>query len=133
MKRRKQLSSTELSQYIIEGMHEKKANHVVLMDLRKVNKAIADFFVICSGNSDVQIDAISKSVEEVVYKNTGEDPWNREGKQNREWILLDYVDVVVHIFTKDKREFYDIESLWGDADITHFEDDAKPVKAALNN
>lgn len=133
MKRRKQLSSTELSQYVIEGMHEKKANHVVLMDLRKVNKAIADFFVICSGNSDTQIDAISKSVEEVVYKNVGEDPWNREGRQNREWILLDYVDVVVHIFTNEKRAFYDIESLWGDAEFTYYGDDLKPSKVAITN
>ncbi|WP_341227241.1 ribosome silencing factor [uncultured Arcticibacterium sp.] len=132
MKKTKQLSSTELSQFIIEGMHEKKANEVVLMDLRKINNAVTDFFVLCSGNSDTQIDAIAKSVEGLVYQKTGQDPWNREGKTQREWILLDYVDVVVHVFKSDKRGFYDIESLWGDADITYFGDDMKPTKELVN-
>ncbi|MCR9064321.1 MAG: ribosome silencing factor [Cytophagales bacterium] len=128
MKKEKQLSSSELSQYVVEGMLEKKASNVVVMDLRKVNNAISDYFVICSGNSDTQIEAIASSVEEVVYKKTAQDPWNREGRQNREWILLDYVDVVVHVFQKEKRSFYDIESLWGDADFTYFSEDMKPSK-----
>lgn len=132
MKKEKQLSSSELSLSVIEGMIEKKANNVVLMDLRKVHNAIADYFVICSGNSDTQIDAIAKSVEATVYKKTKQDPWNREGRQNREWILLDYVDVVVHVFQKEKRSFYDIESLWGDADFTYFGEDMKPSKSPVH-
>ncbi|MGR3810080.1 ribosome silencing factor [Jiulongibacter sp. NS-SX5] len=133
MKKENQLSSSELSLSVIEGMIEKKASNIVLMDLKKVHNAISDYFVICSGNSDTQIDAISKSIEEVVYKKSGQDPWNREGRQNREWILLDYVDVVVHVFQKDKREYYDIEALWGDADFTYFGEDAKPSKTPIEN
>ena len=98
-------------------MLEKKGFDVVILDLRKIHKAITDFFVICSGSSDTQIDAIANSVDEAVHKAIQENPWHKEGQQNKEWILLDYVDVVVHIFKKDRREYYDIESLWGDADI----------------
>ncbi|UBM60243.1 ribosome silencing factor [Marinilongibacter aquaticus] len=133
MKKEKQLSSSQLSEYIVEGMHEKKANQVILMDLRKVKNTITDYFVICSGNSDTQIDAIARSVEEVVYKKTNQNPWNTEGRQNKEWVLLDYVDVVVHIFISQKRAFYDIESLWGDAEITYFTDDLKPSKVPIAN
>jgi ribosome-associated protein len=128
MKKTKQLSSTELSQFIIEGMHEKKANQVVLLDLRKINNSITDFFVICSGNSDTQVDAIANSVEETVFKKVKQNPWHKEGRLNREWILLDYVDVVVHVFQAEKRAFFDIESLWGDAEITYFGEDLKPSK-----
>lgn len=131
MKKTKQTSSTDLSQYIIEGMHEKKANQIVLMDLRKINNAITDFFVICSGNSDTQVDAIAQSVEDVVYKRSKQDPWNKEGRQNKEWILLDYVDVVVHVFQSEKRAFFDIESLWGDAEITYYGENMEPVKEAV--
>ncbi|WP_304235099.1 ribosome silencing factor [Jiulongibacter sediminis] len=131
MKKEKQLSSSELSLNVVEGMIEKKAGNIIVMDLRKVHNAIADYFVICSGNSDTQIDAIAKSVEETVYKKTNQGPWNREGRQNREWILLDYVDVVVHVFQKEKRSFYDIESLWGDADFTYFGEDMKPSKTPV--
>ncbi|MCL4147030.1 UNVERIFIED_CONTAM: hypothetical protein GTU68_053128 [Idotea baltica] len=113
-------------------MQEKKASDVVVMDLRKINNSITDFFVICSGNSDTQVDAISGSVEEAVYKKAGQNPWNREGKQNREWILLDYVDVVVHVFQKEKRAFFDIESLWGDAEMTYYGEDLKASKVPVN-
>lgn len=125
------LTSTELSQQVVEGMHEKKAENVVVLDLRKIHNAIADFFVIASGNSDTQIDAIADSVEEVVHKKSGQNPYNREGKQNKEWILLDYVDVVVHVFKKDVRSFFDIEALWGDADFLYYGDDLKPSKTPL--
>jgi ribosome-associated protein len=91
------------------------------MDLRKVRNAIADFFVIGSGNSDTQIEAISDSIEEVVFKNCKENPYSREGKNNKEWILIDYIDVVAHVFKKDRREFYALEDLWGDAEIAEFE------------
>jgi len=111
------LTSEELCNLVVKGMQEKKAIDVVVMDLRDVKTAIADFFVICSGNSDTQIDAIADSVEEEVYKASQVDPWHEEGKMNREWILLDYVDVVAHVFKKDRREFYDLEQLWGDAEI----------------
>jgi len=83
-----------------------------------VKNAVADFFIICSGNSDRQVDSISESIEEYVYKNIKENPWHAEGKTNKEWILLDYIDVVAHIFKLESREFYALESLWGDAQTT---------------
>lgn len=115
-------NSKILSDAVIQGMKEMKASDIVLIDLRKISNAVADFFVICSGNSDTQIDAISDSVEEEVYKITSDNPWRKEGKENREWILMDYASVVVHIFRKDRREFYSLEKLWGDAIITAIEE-----------
>jgi len=112
------LKSKELADIVVNGMAEKKASDIIILDLRDVKNAISDFFVICSANSDTQIDAISDSVEEEVYKATQANPWKKEGKTNKEWILIDYVDVVAHIFKKDKREFYSLEELWGDAKIT---------------
>lgn len=115
------LSSEQLSQIVVKGMQEKKAEDIVVMDLREINNAVADFFVICSGNSDTHIEAISDSVDEHVYKVDEQDPWHREGYNNKTWVLLDYVDVVVHVFNQEKREFYQIESLWGDARITKYD------------
>lgn len=115
---RKDIKSEILSEWVVEGMLEKKAHDVVVMDLREVKHAVADYFVLCSGNSDTQIDAISTSIEEEIHKRSKQNPWKREGQQNREWILLDYVDVVAHVFDKEKRQFYGLEELWGDAKIT---------------
>ncbi|RED99523.1 ribosome silencing factor [Marinoscillum furvescens] len=115
------INSKKLSELVVQGMLEKKASDVVVMDLREVKNAIADFFVLCSGNSDTQIDAISDSIEEQVHKHSQQNPWRREGKENNEWIIIDYVDVVAHVFNKDKRAFYALEELWGDAKITRFD------------
>ena len=120
-KKRKGVSSETLSEVIVKGMQEKKATDIVVIDLRKVKNAVADFFIICSGNSDKQIDAISDSVDEEVYKALKENPWHIEGKNNKEWMLLDYADVVAHIFRKDRRAHYALEKLWGDAEITEVE------------
>jgi ribosome-associated protein len=114
--------SQKLSSLVVKGMQEKKANDIVLLDLRKVKNAVADFFVICSGNSDTQIDAIADSVDAEVYKGLKENPWHVEGKNNKEWMILDYTNVVAHIFRKDRRSFYALEKLWGDAEITEIED-----------
>ena len=99
-------------------MQEKKASDIVVMDLRKIKNAVADFFIICSGNSDKQLDAISDSIDAEVFKKFEENPWHTEGKNNKEWMLLDYINVVAHVFRKDRRAFYALERLWGDADIT---------------
>lgn len=115
-------ASEKLSGSIVKGMQEKKAAGIVLMDLRKVKNAVADFFVICSGNSDKQLDAIADSIDEQVFKSLKENPWHVEGKNNKEWMILDYTNVVAHIFRKDKRGFYALEKLWGDAEITEIED-----------
>ena len=117
-KKRKGVNSETLSDVIVKGMQEKKASDIVVMDLRKIKNAVADFFVICSGNSDKQLDAISDSIDAEVYKKFQENPWHTEGKNNKEWMLLDYINVVAHVFRKDRREFYALERLWGDADIT---------------
>ncbi|GAB3509538.1 ribosome silencing factor [Spirosoma knui] len=121
-------TAEQIRDFVVRGMQEKKGQDIVIMDLRNVKNAICDYFVICSGNSDTQIDAISTSIEEEVYKVSQQDPWHREGKMNREWILLDYVDVVAHVFKKDRRSFYDLEQLWGDAEIQYIDDnDLVPV------
>lgn len=120
--KREALKSSALSQLVVEGMLDKKASDIVVMDLRKIPNAVADYFVICSGNSDTQIDAISDSVEERVFKDSKQNPWKREGKNNKEWVLIDYVDVVAHVFNKEKRSFYGLEELWGDAKVTNIEE-----------
>ncbi|MBX2964061.1 MAG: ribosome silencing factor [Cyclobacteriaceae bacterium] len=121
-KKRKGVSSEKLCDAIIKGMQEKKAQDIVVLDLRKVKNAVADFFVVCSGGSDKQLDAIAESIDEEVYKTMEENPWHVEGKNNKEWVLLDYFDVVAHIFRKDKREFFTLEQLWGDAEIIEIEE-----------
>lgn len=87
------------------------------MDLRDIGNAISDFFVICHGTSNRQVDAIADSVLDEVKKLTGERPVNTEGKQNAEWVLIDFVDVVVHVFQEKFREHYALEELWADASI----------------
>lgn len=108
------MTAEELSKIIVKGMQEKKASNIVVMDLRGVKNAFTDFFVVCSGNSDTQIEAISDSVEKIT-QNLKEKPWKNEGRQNKQWILMDYINVVAHIFLKEQREFYGLEELWGDA------------------
>jgi ribosome-associated protein len=120
------MTSEELSKLVVEGMLDKKATDVVVMDLRKVKGAVADFFVVCTGNSDTQVDAIAESIDKQVYTSAKEDPWHREGRENKEWVLLDYVDVVAHIFRKDKRDFFALEELWGDAEITYIDAESQP-------
>ncbi|MBW3546102.1 MAG: ribosome silencing factor [Bacteroidetes bacterium] len=112
-------NSEQLANLIVEGMQEKKASDIVVLNLTKVKNAVADYFVICTGNSDTQLDAISDSIEEVVWKGLKQDPWHREGRLQKEWVLLDYVDVVVHVFKKDRRDFFALEELWGDAEVVH--------------
>jgi len=116
-----QAPSEKLSDVVVKGMQEKKASDIVIMDLREVKNAVADFFVVCSGNSDTQLDAIAQSIDEQVYKELNQNPWHQEGKNNKEWMLIDYVDVVAHIFNKEKRKFYSLEDLWGDAKIQEIE------------
>lgn len=113
----------ELTELVIKGIQEKKGENIALMDLRGVDGAVTDYFVICEANSTTQIDAIKDSVEEEVRKASGEKPWHIEGTSNLEWVLLDYVNVVVHIFNKEKREYFDLEGLWADAKIEEIEAD----------
>ena len=114
--------SDKLADVVVRGMQEKKASDIVVLNLKDLKNAVADYFVICSASSDTQIEAIARSVEEEVEKLTGQNPWQTEGRMNREWVLLDYVDVVVHVFLRDRRQFYALEELWGDAQITYVEE-----------
>jgi len=116
-KSRKTNADEELKNLVINGMQEKKAKDIVCIDLRSVKNSVADFFVVCHADSKTHVEAIADSVEEFVMEHTGEYPRNKEGIANAEWILLDYVNVVAHIFRHEQREFYGIERLWADADI----------------
>ena len=122
VKTKRDISSEELSQLVVKGMQERKATNIVVMDMRKVKNAFTDYFVVASGTSDTQVEAIAESVDKEVWEATRNNPRSTEGKANREWILVDYYDVIVHVFKKDRREFYKLEELWGDAEFTYIEE-----------
>jgi len=120
---KKQPDGTDLLlKSVFKGIFEKQGKDVVKIDLRNFENRITDYFIICHGNSVTQVDAITGSVEETVRKETGEKPAHIEGLENCFWVLLDYVDVVVHIFREEYRNFYSLESLWADAVIEKIED-----------
>jgi ribosome-associated protein len=110
---------------IIKGVFEKKGLNVLKIDLRKLENRIADFFIICHGSSVTQVDSICDSVEDTVRKEAGEKPLHVEGLDNCFWVLLDYGNVVVHIFQEEYRSFYSLESLWADGEIEAMEDKIK--------
>ena len=112
------VSTDDLIACIIKGIDEVKGEDIQLLDLRDIENTVCDYFIICTGNSNTQVNAISGSVQKMVSKELKDKPWHIEGQTNAEWILMDYVNVAVHVFQKHIREFYDIESLWGDAKIT---------------
>lgn len=109
---------TPLVQEIVEGMQDRKAEKIVVLDLRAIENSICDFFVISEGNSNTQVKAIADRVEERVREEIKEKPWHVEGTSTAEWVLMDYVTVVAHVFQRKTREFYDLEGLWGDAQIS---------------
>jgi ribosome-associated protein len=113
--------SEELTRLIVEGMEDTKAKDIVILDLQDIEHAITNYFVICHGSSKPQLEAIADSIIEKTVRKLKVKPWHKEGFENAEWILLDFVDVVVHIFREDKRKFYQLEKLWADAVITHHE------------
>jgi len=123
MARRKKLEAPDmLADIVVHGMKERKAIDIVKLNLQKVPNTITDYFVICHGNSRAQVEAIAESVEAEVKKAIGINPWHKEGRENAEWILLDYFDVVVHIFIGEARDFYKLEKLWADAERTEVSD-----------
>ncbi len=103
----------------VQGIIEKKGQEIVCLDLRNVKTAVADYFIICHADSGTQVRAIAESVEAEIYRNFEENPWQKEGLENSEWVILDYVSVVVHVFKREKRYFYGIEELWGDAEVVY--------------
>lgn len=114
---KKQASTDELIAVIIKSIDNTKGENIQILDLREIENTVCDYFIVCSGNSNTQVNAISGIVQKAVSKELKDKPWHIEGQGNAEWILMDYVNVVVHIFQKQVRKFYDIESLWGDAKV----------------
>jgi len=103
---------------VIKGIEEVKGQDITILDLREIENTVCDYFIICNGTSNTQVNAIVGSVQKTVSKALKDKPWNVEGTDNAEWVLMDYVNVVVHVFQKHIREHYNIEDLWGDAKST---------------
>jgi ribosome-associated protein len=115
MMSRKKSEAQVLAENITKAIADKKGKNIITLDLRKIGNAVTSFFVICHGTSRPQVEAIADGISDLTVKKLGTKPWHKEGQENAEWILLDYIDVVVHIFREDKREFYQLEKLWADA------------------
>ncbi|MFT0716467.1 ribosome silencing factor [Flagellimonas lutimaris] len=114
-------SADELIALILEGIEDVKGVDINLLDLREIENTVCDYFIICNGTSNTHVNAIVSSIQKKVSKAIQDKPWHVEGSENAEWVLMDYVNVVVHVFQKHIREFYDIEGLWGDAKVTMVE------------
>ena len=117
-----QVDSKLLADTIVSGMSDNKAEDIVLLDLREVENSVTDFFVICSGNSTTHVEGIVSSLTRETSRQIKEKPWKQEGTKGSEWVLLDYINVVAHVFYKEAREFYDLEDLWADAKRTEIKD-----------
>lgn len=111
-------STDELIALIIQGIEDVKGVAITLLDLREIENTVCDYFILCNGTSSTHVNAIVSSIQKIVSKAIHEKPWHIEGSENAEWVLVDYVNVVVHVFQKHIREYYDIEGLWGDAKVT---------------
>ncbi|MDF0708188.1 ribosome silencing factor [Flagellimonas okinawensis] len=118
---KKKASADELIALILEGIEDVKGVDINLLDLREIENTVCDYFIICNGTSNTHVNAIVSSIQKKVSKAIQDKPWHVEGSENAEWVLMDYVNVVVHVFQKHIREFYDIEGLWGDAKVTMVE------------
>lgn len=117
MQKRK-ASADELIALILHGIEEVKGLDINILDLREIDNTVCDYFILCSGTSNTHVKAIVNSIQKTVSKAIQDKPWHVEGSDNAEWVLIDYVNIVVHVFQKQTREFYDIEGLWGDAKVT---------------
>jgi ribosome-associated protein len=122
VKSKKSAPEDTLKNLVVLGMQDKKAQDIAIIDLRSHKNAIADYFIVCSGTSNTQVEAIADSIEHMVYKESKESPKHTEGYDTAEWVLVDYVDVVAHVFQKSKRGHYALEDLWGDAAIEYIKE-----------
>ena len=107
--------NSKIFKTIIQAIQEKKAHNIISLDLRKIPEAVADFFIICEASSTTQVKAIADSIEEEVKKNCDELPYKHEGRQSLQWVLIDYVNVVIHVMLPENRRFYKLEDMWSDA------------------
>jgi ribosome-associated protein len=114
--------NSKLFKTIIAAIQDKKGEHIVSMDLKKIDEAVADYLIICQAGNHVQLGAIVDNIAEETRKQLGEKPYRTEGKRGNHWILIDYISVVVHCFTPETREFYGIEEMWSDADSKEHND-----------
>lgn len=114
--------NSKIFKSIIKAIQEKKGENIIALDLRKIPEAVADFFVICDATSTIQIKAIADFVEETVKKDCGENPYKHEGYNALQWVLIDYVNIVVHIMQPETRKFYKLEEMWSDAALTEHND-----------
>ncbi len=106
---------SKLFKSIIHGIQEKKGENIISLDLKKIPEAVADFFIICQATNPSQLKAIADSVEHEVKERCGESPYKHEGRQGEQWILIDYVNIVVHVMLEEPRKFYRLEEMWSDA------------------
>lgn len=120
----------DLAHRAVDAVLDKKATDVVVMDMREVS-GVADYFVVCTGESDRQVKAIADAVQDEIREAYKERPWHKEGLDHLQWVLLDYVDVVVHVFDSERRQFYDLERLWGDAPREEVPTDGTADQVAL--
>ena len=111
-------STDQLITFILKGIEEVKGKDISILDLRDIENTVCDYFIICNGTSNTQVNAIVYSIQKTVSREIKDKPWHVEGTDNAEWVLMDYVNVVVHVFQKHIRDYYDIEGLWGDAKLT---------------
>jgi ribosome-associated protein len=109
--------NSKIFKNIIKAIQEKKGENIISLDLRKIPEAVSDFFIICEGASTTQVKAIADSIEEEVRKNCDELPYKHEGRQTYQWVLIDYVNVVVHVMLPENRRFYKLEDMWSDAPL----------------
>ena len=114
--------NSKIFKTIIRAIQEKKGGNIVSLDLRKIPEAVADFFIICEASNQPQIRAISDHVDDLVRKNCSESPYHFEGKQHLQWVLIDYVNIVVHIMIPEQRKFYKLEEMWSDAPLEEHND-----------
>jgi ribosome-associated protein len=114
--------NSKIFKTIIQAVQEKKAHNIISLDLRKIPEAVADFFIICEGGSTTQVKAIADWVEEEVRKNCEELPYKHEGRTSMQWVLIDFVNVVVHVMLPESRRFYKLEDMWSDAPMEKHED-----------
>lgn len=112
---KKNIDSKLLIDTIIDAIGDVKGEEITLLDLREIENAFCEYFIICNGNSNTQVNAIAGAIQKKVRNETKERPWHVEGSENAQWILMDYTNIIVHVFQKQYREYYDIEGLWGDA------------------
>lgn len=115
------ITADQLITAIIGGIEDVKGQDINILDLREIENTVCDYFVVCEGTSNTQVSAIVNSIQKKVSREVKDKPWHVEGEENAEWVLMDYVNVVVHVFQKHIRTYYDIESLWGDAKSTQIQ------------